>query len=156
MNHTHKKTKSSWVQWVNVHAQLAYCLKTEVLVVLSNSSISSSKSNGSKRDEHWSLTFWLNRVRCFIFGRYDPSIISQKSVTCKTEMQSLSSFWQFWLRSYKSHPLENEKFRKTMSQLSCKNRLPFEERNLLRLYCDRSCDVNQTFQRVNSLAWRAP
>ena len=108
------------------------------------------KSNGSKRDEHWSLTFWLNRVRCFIFRRYDPSIISLKSVTCKTEMQSLSSFWQFWLRSYKSHPLENEKFRKTMSQLSCKNRLPFEERNLLRLYCDRSCDVNQTFQRVNS------
>ena len=54
------------------------------------------------------------------------SIISQKSVTCKTEMQSLSSFWQFWLRSYKSHPLENEKFRKTMTQLSCKNRLPFE------------------------------
>ena len=78
------------------------------------------------------------------------SIISQKSVTCKTEMQSLSSFWQFWLRSYKSHPLENEKSRKTMSQLSCKNRLPFEERNVLRLYCDRSCDINQTFQRVNS------
>ena len=27
------------------------------------------------------------------------------------------------------------------------NSLPFQERNLLRLYCDRSRDENQTFQR---------
>ena len=27
------------------------------------------------------------------------------------------------------------------------NSLAFQERNLLRLYCDRSCDENQTFQR---------
>ena len=32
-NHTRKKMKSSCVQWVSFHAQIAYCLKTEVLVV---------------------------------------------------------------------------------------------------------------------------
>ena len=49
MNRTHKKMKSSWVQWVNVHAQIAYCLKAEASVVLLISSISSSKSNRSKK-----------------------------------------------------------------------------------------------------------
>ena len=68
-NRTRKKMKSSRVQWVNFHAQIAYCLKTEALVVLSMSSISSRKSNLSRVDEHWGLTFQLNRVRCIIFGR---------------------------------------------------------------------------------------
>ena len=36
----------------NFHAQIAYCLRTEALVVLSISSISSIKSNRSKMDEH--------------------------------------------------------------------------------------------------------
>ena len=43
--------------------------KTEALEVRSIWSISwSRKSNRPKRDEHWSLAFRLNRVRCFIFG----------------------------------------------------------------------------------------
>ena len=32
-NHTLKKMKSSRVQWVSFYAQIAYCLKTEALVV---------------------------------------------------------------------------------------------------------------------------
>ena len=32
-NHTRKKMKSSCVQWVSFYAQIAYCLKTEALVV---------------------------------------------------------------------------------------------------------------------------
>ena len=33
-NHTLKKMKSLRVQWVSFYAQVAYCLKTEALVVL--------------------------------------------------------------------------------------------------------------------------
>ena len=39
-NHTLKKMKSSRVQWVSFYAQIAYCLKTEALVVRSILSIS--------------------------------------------------------------------------------------------------------------------
>ena len=64
-----KKMKSSWVQRAIFHTQLAYCLKTEAFVVLSIWSISWCKSNRSKRDEHWSLTFpIINRVKMFPFS----------------------------------------------------------------------------------------
>ena len=39
-NHTLKKMKSSRIQWVSFYAQIAYCLKTEALVVRSILSIS--------------------------------------------------------------------------------------------------------------------
>ena len=66
-NHTRKKMKSLWAQWVNFHPQEAYCLKTEALVVLSIWSISCCKSNRSKRDEYWSLTFPVKQSKMFHF-----------------------------------------------------------------------------------------
>ena len=39
-------------------------------------------------------------------------------------------FLVFWLRLCKSHPLENEKFTKTMSRLSRKDSLALKKRNL--------------------------
>ena len=50
-NHTRKKMKRSRVQWVSFHAQIAYGLKLEALVVRSIWSISWCKSNWPKRDE---------------------------------------------------------------------------------------------------------
>ena len=53
----------------SVFLQIAYRLKTEALFVLSIWSISWGKSNRSKRDEHWSLTFpIINRVKIFPFS----------------------------------------------------------------------------------------
>ena len=63
-----KKMKSSWVQRAIFHTQLAYCLKTEAFVVLSIWSISWCKSNRSKRDEHWGLTFPVKQSRMFHFS----------------------------------------------------------------------------------------
>ena len=48
-------------------AQEAYCLKTEALVVLSIWSISCYKSNRSKMDKHWSLTFPFRQSNIFSF-----------------------------------------------------------------------------------------
>ena len=66
-NHTLKLMKSSWILWVSFHAQVAYCLKTEALVVLSIWSISWCKSNRSKRDEQYSLTFSVKQSKMFHF-----------------------------------------------------------------------------------------
>ena len=63
-----KKMKSSWVQRAIFHTQLAYCLKTEAFVVLSIWSISWCKSNRSKRDEHWGLTFPVKQSKMFHFS----------------------------------------------------------------------------------------
>ena len=74
-NHSRKKMKSPWVQWVSFHVQIAYRLKTEALFVLSNRSISWYKSNRYKRDEHWGWRFPSTRVKCFISGCSNPSLV---------------------------------------------------------------------------------
>ena len=74
-NHTRKKMKSSWEQWVSFHAQIAYCLETEALAVLSIWLISWCKSNRTKRMNTKAWRFPLNRVRCFIFGCSNPSLV---------------------------------------------------------------------------------
>ena len=90
-NHTREKMKSSSVEWISFQAQIAYCLKTEALVVPSISSISWSKSNRSKRDEYWSLSFPIKQSKMFHFWML-KSIICKKSVTCQTEMRPFSFF----------------------------------------------------------------
>ena len=89
-NHTRKKMKSSWEQCVSFHAQIAYCLKTEALAVLSIWLISWCKSNCSKRMNTKAWRFPLNRVRCFIFGCSNPSLV--RKVWRAIEIQSPSFF----------------------------------------------------------------
>ena len=91
-NHSRKKLKISWVQCLDFHAQIAYCLKIESQIVLSIWPISWRKSNRSKRDDHWSLTFPVKESNMFHFWML-KSIISYKSETCQTEIQSLNFFF---------------------------------------------------------------
>ena len=65
--------------------------KDRTFVVLSIWSILRSKSNRSKSDEHWSRTFPIKQGKMFHFWML-KSIISYKSVTCQTEIQSLGFF----------------------------------------------------------------
>ena len=44
--------KSSCVQWASFHAQIAYCLKTEALVVAQSYRSRDANPNVLKRDEH--------------------------------------------------------------------------------------------------------
>ena len=78
-------------QGVNLYAHMAYCIMTEALLVLSIWSISWSKSNRSRRDEYWSVTVSVKQSKMFHFWVL-KSIICWKSVTCQTEIQSLSFF----------------------------------------------------------------
>ena len=91
-SHSRKKMKSSWAQCLDFHAQIAYCLKIESQIVLSIWPISWRKSNRSKRDDHWSLTFPVKESNMFHFWML-KSIISYKSETCQTEIQSLNFFF---------------------------------------------------------------
>ena len=67
--------QSSWVQWVSFRAQIAYRLKTELSLY-------------SRSDPSWEVNptvpkamnieagrFPLNRVKCFIFGCSNPSLV---------------------------------------------------------------------------------
>ena len=74
----------------------------------------------SKRDEHLSLTFHIKQGKMIHFS-------SLVKCDVPNRIQSLSFFQYFWLRSCKSHPLENEKFTKTRSRLSRTYSLPFKE-----------------------------
>ena len=74
-NHTRKKMKSSCVQWVSFYAQIAYCLKTEALVVAQSYRSRDANPNELKGMNTEAWRFRINKVRCVIFGCSNPSLV---------------------------------------------------------------------------------
>ena len=74
-NHTLKKMKSSRVQWVSFYAQIAYCLKTEALVVAQSYRSRDANPNVLKGMNTEAWRFRINKVRCVIFGCSNPSLV---------------------------------------------------------------------------------
>ena len=67
-------------------------------------------------------------------------------------IQSLSFFKHFWLRSCKFHPLESSR----IQGVNYHAHIAYRLKKKLRLYCDRSCDENQIFQRGQHISLTFP
>ena len=101
----------------------------------------------------WTLKPGVSVKQCKMFHFWMlKSIIRQESVMYQIKIQSLGFFLVFWLRLCKSHPLENEKFTKTMSRLSRKDSLALKKRNLGCTVIDLVMKI-KPFKGVNTKAW---
>ena len=94
---------------------------------------------------HLSLTFHIKQGKMIHFS-------SLVKCDVPNRIQSLSFFKHFWLRSCKFHPLESSR----IQGVNYHAHIAYRLKKKLRLYCDRSCDENQIFQRGQHMSLTFP